>query len=445
MVVTLLTLSAVSAPVLAQGYSPVPYLSGLRTEVQFWKGIFARYSTYEVVVHDSRRLDRIYSVLDFNHLRDEGWSDADLGSYLNEKSREEKERIRALLIRLHEVGDGADDLSDEERRLRALFAREAAETKYLDAAAEDRLRGQRGLRERFARAIAVSRRYLDEMEGIFRAAGLPVELTRLPFVESCFNVKAYSKVGAAGIWQFMPGSARRYLSVGDAIDERRDPIRATEAAARYLRADYEALGSWPLALTAYNHGRAGVQRAVDTVGSTDLVKIVRDYHGPSFGFASRNFYAEFLAAVEVERSYQEHFGAIEVDRPVRVEKVVLAHHVPFRSLAEAADLGVDQLADLNPALAPAVVNGRVRVPKGYELRLPMGSAGAFQDRYAALPASAKLAQLPSVKVVRHKVKRGQTLTAIARRYGTTVSAIQRHNKLGRNGVRVGQVLIIPRA
>lgn len=436
------------APAYAQGtFDSVPYLNGLDTEVQFWKDIFAKYSVYQIVIHDSRRLDRVYSVLDFQDLRDEGWSDAEVGSYLNDKGREEKERIRSLLLQLHMAsGDGdRETLSEEEQRLRKLFEKDTATDKFLEAADEERIRGQRGLRERFATAIRVSRRYLPEMEAIFRREGLPLELTRLPFVESCFNVKAYSKVGAAGIWQFMPGSARRYMTVGDSIDERRDPLRATEAAARYLRADYEALGSWPLALTAYNHGRAGMQRAVDSMGTTDLVTIVRDYRGPAFGFASRNFYAEFLAAVAVERSYREHFGDIEVDAPIRLEKVQLDHYVPFRSLAEAADMGIDQLAELNPALAPAVIQGRTRVPKGYELQLPSGSTSEFQARYDALPATEKLAKLPVAKVVRHKVQRGQSLAAIARRYGTSVAAIQRRNKIGKKGVRAGQVLIIPKA
>ncbi len=445
-----LAIITVASPtaVYAQGtFDSVPYLSGLDTEVQFWKEVFSKYSVYEIVIHDSRHLDRVYSVLDFQYLRDEGWSDAEVGSYLNDKAREEKERIRSLLLQLHTASSDGDSIAftEEEQRLRKLFDKDTAADKFLEAADEERIRGQRGLRERFATAIRVSRRYLPEMESIFRREGLPLELTRLPFVESCFNVKAYSKVGAAGIWQFMPGSARRYMTVGDSIDERRDPLRATEAAARYLRADYEALGSWPLALTAYNHGRAGMQRAVESMGSSDLVTIVRGYRGPAFGFASRNFYAEFLAAVAVEKGYRDHFGEIEVEAPLRLEKVPLAHYVSFRSLAEAADIGVDQLAELNPALAPKVIQGRARVPKGYALQLPSGSASAFQARYDALPASEKLAKLPVAKVVRHKVQRGQSLAAIARRYGTSVAAIQRRNKIGKKGVRAGQVLIIPSA
>src|SRR5262245_20063059 len=135
------------------------------------------------------------------------------------------------------------------------------------------------------------------METIFEREGLPVALTRLPLVESCFNVRAYSKVGAAGIWQFMPSTGRYYLRIDNAVDERRDPVTATVAAATHLKGNYEVLHSWPLAITAYNYCRAGMANAVSTVGSSDIVDIIQHYHGPAFKFASRNFYAEFLAAL----------------------------------------------------------------------------------------------------------------------------------------------------
>src|SRR4029453_7063103 len=97
---------------------------------------------------------------------------------------------------------------------------------------------------------------------IFRDEGLPVELTRLPLIESCFDVEAYSKVGAAGIWQFMPATGRLYMEVSSSVDERRDPIPPPRAAARYLSRSYERLGNWPLAITSYNHGPNGMARAI---------------------------------------------------------------------------------------------------------------------------------------------------------------------------------------
>jgi membrane-bound lytic murein transglycosylase D len=286
------------------------------------------------------------------------------------------------------------------------------------------------------------------MEAIFRREGLPLELTRLPFVESCFNVRAYSKVGAAGIWQFMPATGRLYMRVDDTVDERRDPIVATRAAARHLRRDYEALGTWPLAVSAYNHGRAGMARAVASVGTTDLVQIVRHYDGPSFKFASRNFYAEFLAALEVERHAERYFGTLRPQAPVMTDSVYVPKAVPLHALARMAEVSPDTLASLNPALAPDVVEGRLPVPSGYLLRVPDGVAADVERRYASAIAAERPPPKPKAKgsaaYVRHRVQRGQTLAGIARRYRTSVAAIKRHNRLGPSArVRTGQSLIIP--
>ena len=157
--------------------------------------------------------------------------------------------------------------------------------------------------------------FLDEIKQIFREHGLPVDLAYLPHVESSFNPDAYSKFGAAGIWQFTRSTGRRFMKVGYVLDERRDPIRATYAAAQLLKENYAKLGSWPLAITAYNHGLSGVRRAVRETGSDDIGEIVRQYKGSRFGFASRNFYAAFLAAADVSRDSERYFGVLERNHP----------------------------------------------------------------------------------------------------------------------------------
>src|SRR5207302_759238 len=222
--------------------------------------------------------------------------------------------------------------------------------RFLVAADDKHLRAQRGLRERFAEGIRVSRRYLPEMERIFREEGLPVELTRLPLIESCFNLHAYSKVGAAGIWQFMPATGRHFMRVDNLVDERRDPIASTRAAAQFLDRVHDMLGSWPLAITAYNHGPDGVARAVGEVGSSDIGRIVREYQGRAFGFASRNFYAEFLAALDVERDYQTYFGDLSVDAPLRMHERRLERALGIEAAARLARTDRTALALLDPAL-----------------------------------------------------------------------------------------------
>jgi membrane-bound lytic murein transglycosylase D len=435
--------ATIMAGTAAAATNDLPVPPALKTPVEYWKRIFGTYSINQVVIHDAWQLDRVYEVLDFRPLADSTIGDVAVEGYIRDKVQEEKERVRAILVRLHQLGPDPMGLSEEERKIWAMFADVKAPSKFLEAAAEDRIRGQRGLRERFAAGVEVSRRYLPEMEAVFRREGLPVALTRLPLVESCFNVHAYSKVGAAGIWQFMPSTGRLYLRIDDAVDERRDPVASTAAAAEHLKANYEVLNSWPLAITAYNHGRAGMVRAVSAVGSSDLAEIIEHYHGPAFKFASRNFYAEFLAALDVEQHFRDYFGELSPHRPLRTDSVTVPAYVSLKGLAQVTKTDVDTLADLNPGLTHEVVAGKLHVPKGYRLRVPQGAAADFSVRYASLSPDQKRSQQRSISVT-HRVRKGQTLMAIAKRYRTTVAAIQRRNNLrGILRVRAGQSLIIP--
>ncbi len=448
-----------------QALGALPYPSELRPQVEFWKKIFAHYSRNQVVIHDAWRLERIYSVLDFSGEAQDLETDL-LPAYVEIRVNQEKERIRSLLLRLHQNNGQAAAWNGEEQRIVALFREDRDPDKFLRAADPKQIRAQRGLREKFIDGLRISGRYLPTMEAIFRAEGLPVELTRLPLVESCFNVRAYSKAGAAGIWQFMPSTARLFLRVDDTIDERRDPIESTKAAAKFLKRNYEKLGTWPLAVTAYNHGPAGVQRAVKAVGSRDIVAIIRRYQGPGFGFASRNFYAELLAALEVDREAERYFGRLERLRPLQTELVHLPESAPFAALATMAGLTTTELAELNPALMPRVVQGQVPVPAGFRLNLPVAKRRLFEERYAAWrarktqeklvagrPIKERLAEKrfggegaqSAVRAKRkHRVRRGQTLTMIARLYGLSVSDLERENRLRRGTrLRPGQVLVIP--
>ncbi|GBD27038.1 Membrane-bound lytic murein transglycosylase D [bacterium HR30] len=444
----------------------LPYPPELRPQVEFWKKVFAHYSRNQVVIHDSWQLDRVYTVLDFS--ADAADLDNDvLPAYVEIRVNQEKERIRSLLLNLHQNGGQAAGWSAEEQRLAALFRHDRDPDKFLRAADPKRIRAQRGLREKFLEGLRVAGRYLPAMEAIFRAEGLPVELTRLPLVESCFNVRAYSKAGAAGIWQFMPSTGRLFLRIDDAVDERRDPIESTKAAAKFLKRNYEKLGTWPLAVTAYNHGPAGVARAVEAVGSRDLVEIIRRYNGPRFGFASRNFYAELLAAIEIDREPERYFGRLERLPPWDTEVVELPQSAPFPALASMAGLSSAELAELNPALMPRVLAGQTLVPKDFRLRLPRAKRRAFEERYAVwragrsqqlqLARQSAEGRRPSYRQSRtarasagakakrkHRVQPGQTLTMIARMYGLKVNELERENRLRRGArLRAGQVLVIP--
>ncbi len=447
-VVLVLGLVILAVPTFASRPTPeFEYPAALKIQVEFWKQIFAVYSSKQIVIHDVLHLDWVYSVVDLTDVADTFESNADLSRYADDRIKQEKSRIQAMLRRLHEMGSEPHELTGEEKKLRTMLSDDHDPLHYLNAAADDRIRGQRGLKEKFSRGIVISRRYLPEMEAIFRSEGVPVGLTRLPLVESCFNVQAYSKVGAAGMWQFMPSTGRLYLRINDQVDERRDPIAATHAAARLLRGNYDALGTWPLAITAYNHGRAGMARAVDRVGTTDIAEIIREYDGPAFKFASRNFYPEFLAALEVEHEPERYFGRLDYEPPMRTEKVKVPDPVSIGVLAQACGTSVSTLAELNPALTPDVAAGRRLVPKGHALCVPEGANHGFEARYAALKPRLQAkghGGKATAKTV-HKVRAGQTLVSIAHQYRTSVSAIQRHNGL-RTGapLKSGQQLTIPK-
>jgi membrane-bound lytic murein transglycosylase D len=305
------------------------------------------------------------------------------------------------------------------------------------------------------------------MERIFREHGLPPELTRLPLIESCFNLHAYSKVGAAGIWQFMPSTGRLYMDVNPLVDERKDPIAATRAAAQFLTHNYERLGTWPLAITAYNHGPGGMSRAIRETGTDEIGYIVRNYTGPAFGFASRNFYAEFLAALDVDKHHEQYFGPVRAEAPLPTHVFELEQPVGIEVAARLARTDVETLASLNPALMEPIVEGRRAIPTGYALRLPKPSGDGFEERLAELVAEERVTRVASAPAPparrpgraskstvasrkgggssTHKVKKGQTLSSIAQRYRVSEQAIRSANGLGKRGsLKAGQVLRIPR-
>jgi len=426
----------------------------LRPQVDFWVSVFATWSKYQDAIHDPERLDRVYGVLDFRDAAAAGMSDGQIDARMREQEDIEKARIRGLLLRLDQA-DTDEPLDAESERLRLLFADDRSPSKYRDAAVSDRLRGQRGLRERFAHGLEMAHGYFPEMERIFRAAGVPVEITRLPMVESCFNMKAYSKVGAAGVWQFMPGTARNFMRVNDVVDERLDPLIATRAAATFMRQNYDKLGTWPLAIKAYNHGPGGMARAVRETGTTDIATIIRNYRGPAFKFASRNFYPEFLAALHVERNYRKYFGDLPLRPPLRSETVTLDGSTSITAAARCAGTDPWSIAELNPSLLGPVQSGRASVPAGFGLRLPPGSAERFARCAESMPPPLVARRAPDAtrrsrgerSTARahtvHRVKAGQTLSSIAARYGCSVDQLRRGNGLRGGSVRPGQLLRIP--
>jgi len=282
--------------------------------VEFWVKIFTRYDSRDFLIFDRDDVTRVYQVMHLPGDGDPSGADVDWTNvYL-------KSKYANILNRL---ASGAPPASFEERQVAALF-RNPSPAIYAQAA--QNLRVQQGLRERFREGLLRSRYYRPTMERIFREAGLPVELVTLAEVESGFYPGARSSAGAVGIWQFTRATGRQYMKINSRYDERLNPVRSTEAAAKLLRYNYDVLGDWPLAITAYNYGTAGMAQASEAYGG-DYAKVFKDFDGPHFGFAAKNYYSEFLAALEVSRHEDQYFPGINNDSidPPPQPSVVLRH------------------------------------------------------------------------------------------------------------------------
>lgn len=414
---------------------------GLESAVEFWKRVYGEWSEDEVTFHDRDDLDIVYRRMDQEK------SETPSGYAANEAAQQAiVDHYRRILLDLATRNPDPRTLSGEYAEVHALFGDRGNPERWRYAA--DRIRVQRGLREKFHRGLIHAGQYREHILEIFREEGVPEEVAWLPMVESTFNVEARSKVGAAGVWQFMPGTGRLYMRVDGTVDQRLDPIIAARGAARLLRHNYEGLGSWPLALTAYNHGYYGMRRAVAQVGTNDYMTIRRLYDGPAFGFASKNFFAEFLAALYVAEHAEQYFGMHEPFRTLEFDVVSMPVAMRLRDVASAVQVDANRLWQLNPSLTDDVWAGRRSVPAGFLLRVPpgygreaplqLGASAASRDTRTVRTAPGT-AEPPRV----HTVQRGDTLTSIAVRYGISVGELIALNDLGdRDVIRVGQKLVL---
>ncbi len=344
----------------------------VRKQVRFWELIFQRYPSTTVVIHDVDEPDRIIDLIDFVLF-------AERDGRKGAGPREDRLKLTERYIQRYELGVdrfarlGRDALKygAMEKRLWSVYSTSPESMKRL-LDGRIRLRSQTGLADTFVDAADRAQDYLPYMEEVFRTTGIPTRLTRIAFVESMFNTHAKSKVGASGIWQFMPATARNYMYVGRSLDERNSPWKATRAAAQYLRRNYEILKAWPLAVTAYNHGAAGVNRGAREVGSRELGQIIKGYSAKSFGFASQNFYAEFIAAANTY-DWLINTGRIKRRSPAKMdEPVVLTRRMTMPQLMRLTGLDEETLMKHNPCLLPSafVDYARKPLPAGYEVRVP---------------------------------------------------------------------------
>ena len=292
---------------------------------------------------------------------------------------------------------------------------------------------QTDTREAFTKWLARSTRYLPMMRGILEKQGLPLDLVYLSMIESGFSSYAYSFARAAGLWQFVVGTSRRYGLVTDFwIDERRDPVKSTVAATRYLRDLRDRFhGDWYLAWAGYNAGEGKVDRAIRKEGTRDFWRMMGK--GRTLRAETKHYVPKLIAAALIAK-HPERFGFhVDYLQPVEVDEVPVPDSTDLHVIAKAAGISVDQVRELNPELRRFCTP-----PSGWTIRLPKGTKDAFRAEYA------KLGPADRLSFVEHKVEKGEPIGKIARAYGVTESAILRTNGLrSYRQIKPGRMLVIP--
>ncbi len=292
---------------------------------------------------------------------------------------------------------------------------------------------QEGIADRFQSYLDRFHHYKEIVEPIFREFGLPTELMYLSLVESGFNPRAFSRARASGPWQFMKATGRMYkLNVSWYVDERRDPIKSTVAAAHHLRDLYDRFGSWPLALAAYNAGSGKVSRAIRKTGTRDFWKIRRTWY---IRRETKDYVPRFIAATLIAKNPTAYgFLAPEGDRH-EFEEVLIGKPVQLSAISKQTGISFEELKRLNPELRRNIVP-RAKSP-GYHLKVPVGLASLVAAHHATLPV---WTQPPPPPTQWYRVRRGDSLSVVARRFGMKVRQLKNMNHLSSNLIRVGAKL-----
>jgi len=434
---------------------PIPPF--LADNVLFWKKVYTDVSIDEGLIHDRKYPLIIYQRIKVGDRR---------GKKIDTYVEGFKKRIQDILR--HLPTKPAHTRTHEENHFAELF-QEYSSIKDIPQAI-GRIRFQKGLRQSFLKGLEQSGMYIDEIFAIIKKQKLPMRLAYLPHVESSFNIKAVSKAGAVGLWQFMAATGKRYLDIDRYIDERRDPILSTEAALQLLKQNYAELKSWPLAITAYNYGLAGIKRAVQTTGSNDISVIIQKHKSRSFQFASKNFYSCFLAACEIDENYKRYFKMVNMATPLLRKRFVLQSPTRPKDMCERLNISLSEFRTLNPAFKQSLFDQKALIPKFYTIFLPLSVSN---ENIAGLPVKIpnitadpfvqtitnktlkrpmltkkpqyqKAKKIKRKKTLKYRVKKGDSVWLIAKKFGVDDQTIRRLNGLSRRSyIYPGQFLRIP--
>lgn len=346
------------------------YDNSLVPDIQFWKDVFTLYHTNQYILHDSEDLRIIYKIVFF---------DSSISEYAREKQIERmKKEIKEALLKFADHNGKITATTVLEEQISWYFKKavDPAVYKY----ASQQIRAQQGMRETFEAGLAKALYYIPIMKQVFREQQLPEELSYLPHIESSFNPLARSKAGAAGMWQFMRSTGRRYMKVNRIIDQRYDPIVSTKAAAKLLRYNYDQTGDWGLAVTAYNFGLSGIKRAIQKYGP-DYLKVRESFNHRKFKFASRNFYPELLAVIEIMKDHKKYFSEVTPINLTPSFRYQLKKAILIPGLVQNLGIDMSDFKALNPEYTRNALKGWVKVPSGYWINLPIETDLARLDSY----------------------------------------------------------------
>ena len=331
----------------------------IKDNILFWKKIYTEVSLNEGLLHD-----RDYPMIIYKKISFENINAKTLEKYIDEEKKIICDSIEKIMF------SSPRYWSQNEKKIIALYQKYASMNEI--STASKRIRFQLGQQERFKKGLIRSGRYMHEIFSVLRKQNLPLRLAYLPHVESSFNCKAFSKSGAAGLWQFIPSTGRLYMTINNQVDERRDPKLSSIAAAKLLKRNYEILQSWPLAITAYNYGLAGIKRAVDQTNSRNISDIIQFYKSSSFQFASRNFYSCFLAVCDIDENYLDYFESIELDQPQVRKPIQLIKRITPDRLCSLLNININNFKELNPSLKPSFYSLNAAINSSQTIFLPAG-------------------------------------------------------------------------
>ena len=420
-----------------------PCPEALHGRVVFWAHVYFKWGKDKAVFHDPDVPERVYSVVDTGR----GCS-----SSVKSRLNRERKRIKTALYNTAKKLESSAPLSEEEQHLASLFP--GKNPNQLRRKSE-KIRCQTGIRESFIKGLARFNRYSYMVDSILAQYNLHPDIRYLPFVESTYNPRAYSKAGAAGMWQIMPSTARTLgLQLDATIDERLDPEAATHGAARYLTESRTSLTKLaqkidpgvqdseisPFVITSYNYGVNGMRRAIRKV-NPDYMEVLEKYRSPSFRTAVKNFYASFLAARHVVKNAEQYFGKELAPKPVRVLTLALNNPTSVDRIKQVFGFSEEELRPLNLGLTRFIWNGWRMIPAGYKLKLPH-----HDDEYVNEIAYFK--SLPRENPIpesgTYVVRKGDTACGIARALQINCQDLISANRLGKRAlIRIGQKLVIP--